>query len=183
MKASRSKNSFSTGRRAVSTSLRCGQPAEYADPGCRRAQRGNRCGCPFRSQLSRNSTRLSVCQARSRRQTPQRSGCCWECGEDGSGDVADNGLENHRVKVLTAGEIFDDSLIELIRNTETGGLKLLVATTGKATSSGPQIEHRGTIYVPLQLEPSLLRSLTLPAGIADYGTPLKLFDALACTFS
>jgi hypothetical protein len=32
------------------------------------------------------------------------------------------------------------------------------------------------------LAPSLLRSLTLPAGIADYGTPLKLFDALNSVF-
>jgi hypothetical protein len=81
----------------------------------------------------------------------------------------------------TVGEVFDDSIIDLVRDAQTGCPHLLFRQD-KTGSLGVRINHRGKVYVPPQLEASLLRSLVLPAGTADYGKASKLFEAINSVF-
>jgi hypothetical protein len=106
----------------------------------------------------------------------------------GSSTFKLGGRSNDRLKsdivsvaTETTGEVFDDSIIELIRDAETDCPSLLLCK-GKIKTTGPRIEHRGNIYVPAQLEASILRSLVLPAGTADYGNASKLFDSINSVF-
>ncbi len=78
----------------------------------------------------------------------------------------------------TLGELFGDGRsIELIRDTETGRLNLLLSD-GESYTVAPRVEHGGRVYVPANLDPSMLRAVTLPGKCTDYGSTDKLFTGV-----
>jgi hypothetical protein len=78
----------------------------------------------------------------------------------------------------TYGEAFSDgTCIELVKDSETGRLQLL-AFDGEKQTRGARVELGGQLYVPPELHPSILQSMTLPADCVEYGTTDKLFTAI-----
>jgi hypothetical protein len=81
----------------------------------------------------------------------------------------------------TGGQVFDDCFIELTRDAKTGRLQLFFCK-GEVREATHQVIHGDYTFRPLQLDPSLDRSLTLPTHACDYGTSLKLFQAIRDRF-
>jgi hypothetical protein len=80
--------------------------------------------------------------------------------------------------IETTGELFaGGASIELIVDAETECLNLLL-WDGENYSVAPRIEHRGQVYVPASLDPSVLRAVRWPTKCADYGSTNKLFTAV-----
>jgi hypothetical protein len=78
----------------------------------------------------------------------------------------------------TTGEVFaDGSSIELILDAETGRLSLLLCD-GEDRTVTPRVDYRGKVYVPAELDPSILRALTLPTKCIDYGSTDELFKGV-----
>jgi hypothetical protein len=75
----------------------------------------------------------------------------------------------------------DGATIDLIRDTETNRLKLLLSTAKSQKIAGV-IEHRGRKYKPAQFEPSVLSALTLPTGLGHFGSVQKLFCSVRDLF-
>ncbi len=78
--------------------------------------------------------------------------------------------------VATAGEIFHDHVIELVRR-EAGGPALL-AWDGNSAKVAAQLEYGQKIYVPLALEPTILRALRLPKQATAHGSTAGLFSSM-----
>jgi hypothetical protein len=78
----------------------------------------------------------------------------------------------------TCGEVFSDGkCIELVRDSETGRLELL-AFDGEKHTRGACVEIGGQMYVPQDLDPSIVRAVKLPTDCVEYGTTDKLFTAI-----
>ncbi len=83
----------------------------------------------------------------------------------------------------TLGELFGDGRsIELIRDTETGRLNLLLSD-GENCTLAPRVEYMGRVYVPADLSPSILRAVTWPTKCTDYGSTETLFTAVRESFT
>jgi len=79
--------------------------------------------------------------------------------------------------VHTSGEVFSDgSVLELIQGPDCD-LNLLSWDGKSATTAGPFVRGDET-FVPLCVDPSILRSLRLPSKIADYGSTRRLFGEI-----
>jgi len=77
---------------------------------------------------------------------------------------------DRRSPIETSGEVFADGRgIELIRDAETGRLKLLLSDSENC-SVAPRVEYGGRVYVPASLDSGILRAVTLPTKFADYGS-------------
>jgi len=90
---------------------------------------------------------------------------------------------DRRSPIETSGEVFADGRgIELIRDAETGRLKLLLSDSENC-SVAPRVEYGGRVYVPASLDSGILRAVTLPTKFADYGSTDQLFAAVRDSFT
>jgi hypothetical protein len=93
-----------------------------------------------------------------------------------------NPLTSQRPFVTTCGEVLADGTnIDLIRDTETNRLKLLLSTA-KAQKIAGVVEHRGLKYRPARFEPSVRSALILPTGCRHFGSVHKLFCSVRDLF-
>ena len=90
---------------------------------------------------------------------------------------------DQRSPIKTSGEVFSDGgTIELILDAETQRLGLLLSD-GENRTVAPRVEHRGRMYVPADLGPSILRAMTWPSKFSDYGSTERLFTAVRESFT
>src|SRR5712692_6194398 len=83
----------------------------------------------------------------------------------------------------TSGELLSNGgSIELIMDTETGRLNLLLSD-GEDSTAAPRVEYMGRVYVPANLDPGILRAMTLPTKCADCGSTPQLFTAVREVFT
>jgi len=80
--------------------------------------------------------------------------------------------------VRTGGRCLSDgSIMELVR-IPTGELKLLI-WNGKSAETAGQFVRHGETFVPLRIDPAILRSLQLPSNTAEYQCTRKLFTEIS----
>ncbi len=80
--------------------------------------------------------------------------------------------------VRTAGKVFSNgSILELVR-IPNGELKLLI-WDGKSAKTAEQFVRDDETFVPLRVDPVILRSLQLASGAAEYGSTRKLFTEIS----
>ncbi len=92
--------------------------------------------------------------------------------------IRDAATADRRSPIETGGELFaDGASIELILDAETERLNLLLSD-GENHSVGPRVEYGGRVYVPADLDRSILRALTWPTKRMPYGSTEQLFTAL-----
>lgn len=84
--------------------------------------------------------------------------------------------------IATFGEVFNGSMIELIRDVSTEGLQLLL-WNGAMETKGSIVEYRGRSYVPSTMDLSLLRELTLPTRSCSHGTTCQLLTDICKLFA
>jgi hypothetical protein len=88
--------------------------------------------------------------------------------------------ERHAGKpaVRTAGKVLSNGpILELVR-IPNGELKLLF-WDGKSAKTAEQFAQDDETFVPLRVDPVILRSLQLPSGAAEYGSTRKLFTEIS----
>src|SRR4029077_12023224 len=68
-------------------------------------------------------------------------------------------------------------MLELVR-IPNGELQFLI-WNGKSAKIAGQFAQNGETFVPLRVDPTLLRSLQLPSNIAEYGSTRKLFTEIS----
>lgn len=82
-------------------------------------------------------------------------------------------------RVTTTGEMLRDGrMIELVRDREHPGLKLLIRD-GKRTRIAGEFECEGRIYVPAELNSSYRNCMRLPAKVGPLGETRELFDRIS----
>ncbi len=80
--------------------------------------------------------------------------------------------------VHTGGQVFSDgSVLELIQGPKCE-LNLL-SWDGKSAKTAGQFVRGDETFVPLRVDPAILRSMRLPSGIAKYGSTRKLFTEIS----
>jgi hypothetical protein len=79
--------------------------------------------------------------------------------------------------VFPAGEI-----VEIIRETEAGPLTLL-HSDGECITIAPCVEVGGQAYIPMEMNPGILRALTLPQRTTAYGSTDALFRSAQAAFT
>jgi hypothetical protein len=80
--------------------------------------------------------------------------------------------------VHTGGQVFSDgSVLELIQG-PNGQLKLL-SWDGKSAKTAGQFVRGEETFVPLRVDPVILRAMRLPSKIAKYGSTRKLFSEIS----
>ena len=80
--------------------------------------------------------------------------------------------------VHTGGHVFSDgSALELIQGPK-GELNLL-SWDGKSAKMAGQFVREAETFVPLCVDPSILRAMRLPSKIAKYGSTRKLFTEIS----
>jgi len=80
--------------------------------------------------------------------------------------------------ISTIGEeLADGSVIELVKNDHTIQPNLLI-WNGIDSLLAERLEHRGAVYVPREIDPTVVRGLHLPSSASEYGTTAKLFSEL-----
>jgi hypothetical protein len=85
--------------------------------------------------------------------------------------------------VQTAGEVFGDgTVIELIRNKQTGRRLNLVIASGNSRKSAPMVAYQGLEYRPRQIAPSVLSALRLPIECSECAPAATLFAAVRQLF-
>ena len=90
--------------------------------------------------------------------------------------------KRHKSAVPTAGKIFPDgSILELVR-IPTGELNLLM-WDGKSANTAAQFVQHDETFVPLRLDPAILRSMPLPSNIAEFESTRKLFTEISTLIS
>ena len=95
----------------------------------------------------------------------------------------DAGRIDQHSPIETTGELFSDGrCIELILDTETGQLNLLLSD-GETCAAAPRAEDMGRVYVPANLSPSLLRAVMWPTKSTPYGSTNQLFRAVQEPFT
>jgi hypothetical protein len=87
---------------------------------------------------------------------------------------------SQRPVIRTGGEVLADGAIlePIVTGASSDPLKLAFWNGSQATIA-PRIEHRGMIYEPAPLEPSVLRALYLPSHVAPAESAQKLIDDLS----
>ena len=94
----------------------------------------------------------------------------------------DAGTIDQHSPIETTGELFSDGRsIELILDAETGRLNLLLSD-GENYTVAPRVEYMGKVYVPPDLDPSIVQALTLPTKCTPYGSTPELFKAVQDPF-
>jgi hypothetical protein len=85
--------------------------------------------------------------------------------------------------IPTGGGILDDgTIIDLIENPSKPGALALQKFDGRELEIGSQIEHEGSLYVPLFIPPSVRSALRLPSDCAPPGPTAQLFARLIAVF-
>src|SRR6185437_7267049 len=80
--------------------------------------------------------------------------------------------------VRSSGKIFPDgSILELVR-IPNGEINWLI-WNGKSAETTAQFLRQGKIFVPLRIDPTILRSLQLPSNVAEYGSTRELFGKIS----
>ena len=80
--------------------------------------------------------------------------------------------------VRTGGKVFSDrSMLELVRIPD-GELQFLI-WNGKSAKIAGHFARNGETFVPLRVDPTMLRSLQLPSNTAEYGSTRKLFTEIS----
>jgi hypothetical protein len=80
--------------------------------------------------------------------------------------------------IPTCGELFDDGgSIDLLFDPAAGRLAL-VSWDGRKYRIAPSVEHGGRIFRPVDLDPSILRAVTLPTSVSLYGSTEQLFTTV-----
>ncbi|MGA8743926.1 MAG: hypothetical protein WB561_22225, partial [Terracidiphilus sp.] len=83
-----------------------------------------------------------------------------------------------KAMVHTGGEVFSDgSVLELIQGPKYA-LNLL-SWDGRTAKTAEQFVRGDETFVPLCVDPSILRAMRLPSGIAKYGSTRELFTAIS----
>jgi hypothetical protein len=80
--------------------------------------------------------------------------------------------------VRTGGQVFSDgSVLELIQgpNCELN----LLSWDGKSAKMAAQFVRGDETFVPLRVDPAILRSMRLPSNVAKYGSTRKLFTEIS----
>jgi hypothetical protein len=84
--------------------------------------------------------------------------------------------------VPIAGKVLSNgSMLELVR-IPNGELNLLICD-GKSANTAAQFVQHDETFVPLRVEPAILRSMRLPSNIAEYGSTRKLFTETSSLIS
>jgi hypothetical protein len=88
-------------------------------------------------------------------------------------------MTGHKMIVVrTASKIFSDrSVLDLVRIPK--GELGFVISDGKTVKTATQFVRNGERYVPLRIDPTILRSLRLPSKIAAYDSTRKLFNNIS----
>lgn len=92
--------------------------------------------------------------------------------------------ERHEDKpaVCTGNRVFSNgSILELVR-IPSGELNLLFWDGKSAKTAGQFVTNNETL-VPLRVDPTIVRSMHLPSGVADYGSTRKLFTEISSLIS
>ena len=80
--------------------------------------------------------------------------------------------------VRTGGKVFSDrSMLDLVR-APNGELQFLI-WNGKSAKIAGQFARNGETFVPLRVDPTMVRSLQLPSNTAEYGSTRKLFTEIS----
>ena len=83
-----------------------------------------------------------------------------------------------RSAIRTSGEVFDDgSSISLLREAGTGSLCLLVCE-GENRIIAPEVQFRGRLYRPADINPSILLAMRLPLKCGHFESTGELFTAV-----
>ena len=86
--------------------------------------------------------------------------------------------QGNKAMTQTGGQVFSDgSALELIQG-PTGELQLL-SWDGKSSRIAAQFVRGDETFVPLHVDPALLRSMWLPSHILKYGSTRKLFAEIS----
>ncbi len=88
-----------------------------------------------------------------------------------------NASELAKTVVRTSGQAFPDGLISELVRSSSGEVELLI-WDGKSAQITGQFVRDGKIFVPLRLDPTILRSLQLPSKTLEYGSTRKLFTEI-----
>lgn len=104
----------------------------------------------------------------------------------GSADIMTNRKLTERQSaepvVYTGAEIFPGrAIVDLIA--ERDGKANFIVWDGKCEKAVPRIVHNGSCYLPLFIDPSIMRSLHLPRSSTEYGSTRKLFDKVSSLIS
>jgi hypothetical protein len=106
-------------------------------------------------------------------------------GDNGSEVMASRKISQHppdKPVVPTGGKFLSDGpVLELIR-IPSGELNFLIWNGKSARTTAQFIWHDET-FVPLRVDPAILRSLHLPSNIAGYGSTRKLFTEISTLIS
>jgi hypothetical protein len=83
------------------------------------------------------------------------------------------------VSVPTTGKIFaNGNAIEPVQDEANPEQLSLLCWNGARAISGSEMICDGQSYVPAPIDPTILKALTLPTGVASYGSPRKLLAEL-----
>jgi len=86
--------------------------------------------------------------------------------------------------IATAGVIFDDgTAIELVEDQSQPQHLSLLKFDGNIAEVSAQVSHRGQVYVPLKLDPSVRHALRLPQNYSPCGSTSELFGELVTLFA
>jgi hypothetical protein len=78
--------------------------------------------------------------------------------------------------VTTAGCAFPDAtVLELIRDPQKPETLNLLTWTERVVAAGPEARHGGKRYVPISLNPTVLRAVQFPTHVAQKESTEKLF--------
>ena len=82
--------------------------------------------------------------------------------------------------IATSGEAFaDGALIEILRDAGNPRRLRLILWRDGQTTTGPVVKYQRQIYEPAPIDPTILRAMTLPTGIAPYGSGRELLHGIA----
>jgi hypothetical protein len=85
-----------------------------------------------------------------------------------------------RCPIATTGEAFaNGTIIELLQDAANPQRLSLILRRDDRTTTGRVIEHNGQLYQPAPLDATILRAITLPTGIAPYGSARELIHGIA----
>ncbi len=84
---------------------------------------------------------------------------------------------NKRVVEIGFKAFSNSSLLELVRipNRELN----LLLWDGRSAKNAEHFVRKNETFVPLRVDPTILRSMHLPSGVADYGSTQKLFTEIS----
>ena len=84
------------------------------------------------------------------------------------------------IPLLTTGKVFENgSALEPLRELTNPGRLCLLYWSGREATVGSEVQCHGQRYAPAPIDPTILRALTLPTGIAPHGSARKLLDEIS----